>query len=42
MVTAAAVAHVNRLPAAADTRGVFAGRAPDPVLQQIETSPTAL
>ena len=36
MVTAAAVAHVNRLPVLLLPGDVFAGRAPDPVLQQIE------
>ncbi|VAW14887.1 Epi-inositol hydrolase [hydrothermal vent metagenome] len=36
MVTAAAVAHVNRLPVLFLPGDVFAGRAPDPVLQQIE------
>ena len=36
MVTAAAVAHVNRLPVLFIPGDVFASRAPDPVLQQIE------
>lgn len=36
MVTAAAVAHVNRLPVLFVPGDVFANRAPDPVLQQIE------
>jgi 3D-(3,5/4)-trihydroxycyclohexane-1,2-dione acylhydrolase (decyclizing) len=36
MVTAAAVAHVNRLPVLLVPGDVFANRAPDPVLQQIE------
>jgi 3D-(3,5/4)-trihydroxycyclohexane-1,2-dione acylhydrolase (decyclizing) len=36
MVTAAAVAHVNRLPVLFVPGDVFAGRAPDPVLQQVE------
>src|SRR5581483_4914862 len=36
MVTAAAVAHVNRLPALFLPGDVFANRRPDPVLQQIE------
>jgi 3D-(3,5/4)-trihydroxycyclohexane-1,2-dione acylhydrolase (decyclizing) len=36
MVTAAAVAHVNRLPVLFIPGDVFANRAPDPVLQQIE------
>ena len=36
MVTAAALAHVNRLPLLLIPGDVFAGRAPDPVLQQIE------
>ncbi|MFO1256870.1 MAG: 3D-(3,5/4)-trihydroxycyclohexane-1,2-dione acylhydrolase (decyclizing) [Gammaproteobacteria bacterium] len=41
MVTAAALAHVNRLPVLLLPGDVFASRAPDPVLQQIEdfTSP---
>ncbi len=36
MVTAAAVAHVNRLPLLLIPGDVFANRIPDPVLQQIE------
>ena len=36
MVTAAAVAHVNRLPLLLLPGDVFANRLPDPVLQQIE------
>lgn len=36
MVTAAAVAHVNRLPLLLLPGEVFASRRPDPVLQQIE------
>ncbi len=36
MVTAAAVAHVNRLPVLLIPGDVFANRKPDPVLQQIE------
>jgi 3D-(3,5/4)-trihydroxycyclohexane-1,2-dione acylhydrolase (decyclizing) len=36
MVTAAAVAHVNRLPVLLLPGDVFAGRGPDPVLQQVE------
>ncbi|MFN3723965.1 MAG: 3D-(3,5/4)-trihydroxycyclohexane-1,2-dione acylhydrolase (decyclizing) [Paracoccaceae bacterium] len=36
MVTAAALAHVNRLPVLLIPGDVFAGRGPDPVLQQIE------
>ncbi len=36
MVTAAGVAHVNRLPLLLLPGDVFANRAPDPVLQQIE------
>src|SRR2546423_3786518 len=36
MVTAAAVAHVNRLPLLLLPGDVFANRRPDPVLQQIE------
>ena len=36
MVTAAAVAHVNRLPVLLVPGDVFANRIPDPVLQQIE------
>ena len=37
MVTAAAVAHVNRLPLLLLPGDVFANRRPDPVLQQIES-----
>jgi 3D-(3,5/4)-trihydroxycyclohexane-1,2-dione acylhydrolase (decyclizing) len=37
MVTAAAVAHVNRLPVLFLPGDVFASRRPDPVLQQLET-----
>jgi 3D-(3,5/4)-trihydroxycyclohexane-1,2-dione acylhydrolase (decyclizing) len=37
MVTAAAVAHVNRLPVLFLPGDVFANRLPDPVLQQIES-----
>jgi 3D-(3,5/4)-trihydroxycyclohexane-1,2-dione acylhydrolase (decyclizing) len=36
LVTAAALAHVNRLPVLFVPGDVFASRAPDPVLQQIE------
>jgi 3D-(3,5/4)-trihydroxycyclohexane-1,2-dione acylhydrolase (decyclizing) len=36
MVTAAAMAHVNRLPALLIPSDVFASRRPDPVLQQVE------
>jgi 3D-(3,5/4)-trihydroxycyclohexane-1,2-dione acylhydrolase (decyclizing) len=36
LVTAAAVAHVNRLPVLLLPGDTFASRAPDPVLQQIE------
>ncbi len=36
LVTAAAVAHVNRLPVLLVPGDVFASRRPDPVLQQIE------
>ena len=36
MVTAAATAHVNRLPVLFLPADVFAGRLPDPVLQQVE------
>jgi 3D-(3,5/4)-trihydroxycyclohexane-1,2-dione acylhydrolase (decyclizing) len=36
LATAAAVAHVNRLPVLLLPADVFATRAPDPVLQQIE------
>jgi myo-inositol catabolism protein IolC len=41
MVTAAALAHVNRLPVLLIPGDVFANRGPDPVLQQIQTSMTA-
>ncbi|KQM61402.1 MULTISPECIES: 3D-(3,5/4)-trihydroxycyclohexane-1,2-dione acylhydrolase (decyclizing) [unclassified Sphingomonas] len=43
LVTAAAVAHVNRLPLLLLPGDVFAGRRPDPVLQQLEcpSDPTA-
>jgi 3D-(3,5/4)-trihydroxycyclohexane-1,2-dione acylhydrolase (decyclizing) len=37
MVTAAALAHVNRLPVLLLPGDVFANRGPDPVLQQIES-----
>ena len=37
MVTAAALAHVNRLPVLLLPGDVYASRRPDPVLQQIET-----
>src|ERR1700692_437877 len=37
MVTAAALAHVNRLPILLIPGDVFANRRPDPVLQQIES-----
>ncbi|HEX4618886.1 MAG TPA: 3D-(3,5/4)-trihydroxycyclohexane-1,2-dione acylhydrolase (decyclizing) [Steroidobacteraceae bacterium] len=37
LVTAAAVAHVNRLPLLLLPGDVFASRAPDPVLQQVES-----
>ncbi|MBU6498416.1 MAG: 3D-(3,5/4)-trihydroxycyclohexane-1,2-dione acylhydrolase (decyclizing), partial [Rhodospirillales bacterium] len=37
MVTAAALAHVNRLPVLFLPGDVFAGRQPDPVLQQVES-----
>jgi 3D-(3,5/4)-trihydroxycyclohexane-1,2-dione acylhydrolase (decyclizing) len=37
MVTAAALAHVNRLPLLLMPGDVFANRAPDPVLQQVES-----
>jgi 3D-(3,5/4)-trihydroxycyclohexane-1,2-dione acylhydrolase (decyclizing) len=37
MVTAAALAHANRLPVLFLPGDVFASRAPDPVLQQIES-----
>ena len=42
MVTAAAVAHVNRLPVLFLPGDTFANRLPDPVLQQVEdfTDPT--
>ncbi|MCB8837138.1 3D-(3,5/4)-trihydroxycyclohexane-1,2-dione acylhydrolase (decyclizing) [Aurantimonas sp. VKM B-3413] len=36
MVTAAALAHVNRLPLLLLPGDVFSGRGPDPVLQQVE------
>lgn len=36
MATAAALAHVNRLPVLLIPGDVFANRAPDPVLQQVE------
>lgn len=36
LVTAAALAHVNRLPVLLVPGDVFANRAPDPVLQQVE------
>ena len=36
LVTAAAVAHVNRLPVLLLPGDVFASRTPDPVLQQLE------
>jgi 3D-(3,5/4)-trihydroxycyclohexane-1,2-dione acylhydrolase (decyclizing) len=36
MVTAAAVAHANRLPVLLLSGDTFAGRIPDPVLQQVE------
>src|SRR5271166_3398310 len=36
MITAAAVAHVNRLPVLLVPGDVFASRRPDPVLQQVE------
>src|SRR6266568_578802 len=36
MVTAAALAHANRLPVLLLPGDIFAGRRPDPVLQQIE------
>ncbi|HYQ79893.1 MAG TPA: 3D-(3,5/4)-trihydroxycyclohexane-1,2-dione acylhydrolase (decyclizing) [Anaeromyxobacteraceae bacterium] len=38
LVTAAATAHVNRLPVLFLPGDVFASRAPDPVLQQLEAS----
>ncbi|WP_438750697.1 3D-(3,5/4)-trihydroxycyclohexane-1,2-dione acylhydrolase (decyclizing) [Pararhizobium sp. O133] len=37
MVTAAGVAHVNRIPVLFLPGDIFANRAPDPVLQQIES-----
>src|SRR5947207_9730552 len=37
LVTAAALAHVNRLPVLLLPGDVFASRRPDPVLQQLET-----
>ena len=37
MVTAASVAHTNRLPLLLLSGDVFANRRPDPVLQQVET-----
>ncbi|PZQ99651.1 MAG: 3D-(3,5/4)-trihydroxycyclohexane-1,2-dione acylhydrolase (decyclizing) [Cereibacter sphaeroides] len=37
MVTACALAHVNRLPVLFIPGDVFANRAPDPVLQQVES-----
>ena len=37
LVTAAALAHVNRLPVLLLPGDVFATRAPDPVLQQVES-----
>jgi 3D-(3,5/4)-trihydroxycyclohexane-1,2-dione acylhydrolase (decyclizing) len=37
MVTAAGLAHVNRLPVLLLPGDVFANRAPDPVLQQVES-----
>jgi 3D-(3,5/4)-trihydroxycyclohexane-1,2-dione acylhydrolase (decyclizing) len=36
LLTAAALAHVNRLPVLLLPGDVFASRAPDPVLQQLE------
>src|SRR6266511_4002384 len=36
MVTAAGIAHANRLPLLLLSGDVFAGRIPDPVLQQVE------
>src|SRR5580693_10070758 len=36
MITAAAVAHVDRLPVLLLPGAIFASRRPDPVLQQIE------
>jgi 3D-(3,5/4)-trihydroxycyclohexane-1,2-dione acylhydrolase (decyclizing) len=41
LVTAAALAHVNRLPVLLLPGDVFVSRAPDPVLQQVEDFPTA-
>ena len=41
MVTAAALAHVNRLPVLFIAGDVFANRRPDPVLQQSRISATA-
>ena len=40
MVTAAALAHVNRIPLLLIPGDVFATRGPDPVLQQVEESTT--
>ena len=37
MVTAAALAHVNRIPLLLLPGDIFANRAPDPVLQQVES-----
>jgi 3D-(3,5/4)-trihydroxycyclohexane-1,2-dione acylhydrolase (decyclizing) len=42
MVTAAALAHVNRLPVLLIPGDVFASRRPDPVLQQVEDFGDAL
>ena len=39
MVTAAALAHVNRLPVLLLPGDTFANRLPDPVLQQLEPRP---
>ena len=36
LVTAAAIAHVNRLPVLLLPGDIFVSRAPDPVLQQVE------
>ena len=36
LITAAAVAHVNRLPVLLLPGDIFVSRAPDPVLQQVE------
>ncbi len=36
LVTAAALAHVNRLPVLLLPGDIFVSRAPDPVLQQVE------